>query len=65
MDTGLMHIAAALDQRGVALYPVTAAQLTGIVGNSISPHPMITLAGEEVNDAAIVIQRFADLLDIG
>ena len=65
MDTGLMHIAAALDQRGVALYPVTAAQLTGIVGNSNAPHPMITLAGEEVNDAAIVVQRFADLLDIG
>ncbi|WGZ93701.1 MAG: glycosyltransferase family 9 protein [Candidatus Thiothrix putei] len=41
MDTGLMHLAAALDQRGVALYPVTVAQLTGIVGNSTTLRPMI------------------------
>ncbi len=30
MDTGLMHIAAALGKSGVAIYPVTRAELTGV-----------------------------------
>ncbi len=34
MDTGLMHIAAALDKPGLALYPVTEPALTGVQGNS-------------------------------
>lgn len=63
MDTGLMHIAAALDQRGIALYPATAPELTGILGNSTTPQPIITLGGEETYDTAIIVQRMADLLD--
>ncbi len=31
MDTGLMHIAAALGKPGVAIYPVTRAELTGVI----------------------------------
>jgi heptosyltransferase-1 len=63
MDTGLMHIAAALDQRGLALYPVTAPELTGVMGNDKTHCPIVTLAGEATADTAIVIQRFTDLLD--
>ena len=64
MDTGLMHIAAALDQRGLALYPSTAPQLTGIVGNSTTAYPITSVTGEETNDAAIIVQRLMDLLGI-
>jgi heptosyltransferase-1 len=63
MDTGLMHIAAALDQRGLALYPATAPELTGVLGNDNAPSPIATLAGEATADAAIIVHRFADLLE--
>lgn len=63
MDTGLMHIAAALDQRGLALYPATAPMLTGVMGNDSTPMPITTLSGAETQDAAIIIQRLADLLE--
>jgi len=63
MDTGLMHIAAALDQRGLALYPATAPELTGVMGNDNAPCSITTLAGEATADAAIIAQRFSDLLE--
>ncbi|MDD5394644.1 MAG: lipopolysaccharide heptosyltransferase I [Thiothrix sp.] len=63
MDTGLMHIASALDQRGLALYPVTAPELTGVMGNNNAQTPITTLAGEATADAAIIVQRFSDLLE--
>lgn len=63
MDTGLMHIAAALDQRGLALYPATAPMLTGVMGNDSTASPITTLSGAETQDAAIIVQRLADLLE--
>ena len=34
MDTGLMHIAAALDKKGIGIYPVTAPELSGALAPS-------------------------------
>ncbi|MFK8067422.1 MAG: lipopolysaccharide heptosyltransferase I [Gammaproteobacteria bacterium] len=34
MDTGLMHIAAALGKSGVAIYPVTKPELTGVISGT-------------------------------
>ena len=31
MDTGLMHVAAAFNKRGIALYPATELELTGVM----------------------------------
>lgn len=64
MDTGLMHIAAALDKPGLALYPVTQPALTGVQGNS---HPaqatlLENLSGVETQDADAVSQRLLSLL---
>ena len=36
MDTGLMHIAAALNKKGIALYPVTLPTLTGVIADQES-----------------------------
>lgn len=57
MDTGLMHIAAALNQKGVALYPSTSPALTGITGNSHSENQIETLGGKETSDSQLVIQK--------
>jgi heptosyltransferase-1 len=62
MDTGLMHIAAALDKPGVALYPVTMPELTGVLGNSQSDRTILTLGGEATADTARVIQQLLDCL---
>ncbi|MFN3785684.1 MAG: lipopolysaccharide heptosyltransferase I [Thiothrix sp.] len=62
MDTGLMHIATALNKPGLALYPATAPELTGIVGNSASPCRLETISGAATHDAASVTQRLLDLL---
>lgn len=64
MDTGLMHIAAALNKPGLALYPVTASELTGVVGNSASSSTLETLSGKATQDAASVTQRLLDVLAI-
>lgn len=63
MDTGLMHIAAALNQRCMALYPATEPELTGLMSNDNTPNPIVTLAGDNTADTAIVLHRFANLVD--
>lgn len=62
MDTGLMHIAAALDKPGLALYPVTEPALTGIEGNTDSPHKLENLSGDATHAAQAVTQRLLALL---
>lgn len=62
MDTGLMHIAAALNKPGLALYPVTEPDLTGILGNSNTRHRLENLSGTDTQDAAAITQRLLDLL---
>lgn len=57
MDTGLMHIAAALNQRGIALYPATSPALTGITSNSHSANRIETLGGKETSDSQLIIQK--------
>lgn len=64
MDTGLMHIAAALDKPGLALYPVTMAALTGVTGNSASGQQILTIAGQETADTKGIIQQFLDMSGI-
>ncbi|MEB4593430.1 lipopolysaccharide heptosyltransferase I [Candidatus Thiothrix sp. Deng01] len=62
MDTGLMHIAAALDKPGLALYPATEPELTGILGNSNSHNRLENLSGAETQDAAAVTRRLLELI---
>lgn len=62
MDTGLMHIAAALDKPGLALYPVTQPTLTGVQGNSRSTNTLENLSGADTQDVEAVTQRLLNLL---
>lgn len=62
MDTGLMHIAAALDKPGLALYPVTEPALTGVLGNSETLNRLENLSGTDTQDAAAVTRRLQELL---
>lgn len=62
MDTGLMHLAAALNQSGVALYPVTQPDLTGMCGNAAFPKTLHSIAGVDTHDTAGVIQRLLAVL---
>ena len=62
MDTGLMHIAAALDKPGLALYPVTEPALTGVQSNSNSSSQLENLSGTDTQDADTVSQRLLALL---
>ncbi|UOG92535.1 MAG: lipopolysaccharide heptosyltransferase I [Candidatus Thiothrix sulfatifontis] len=62
MDTGLMHLAAALDKPGLALYPVTQPALTGVQGNSDSVNTVENLSGSDTQDAPAVTQRLLALL---
>ena len=55
MDTGLMHIAAALGKSGVALYPVTYPELTGVLCASESRGKMSTFAGQSTQDTALIL----------
>lgn len=59
MDTGLMHIAAALDKPGIALYPTTPTALTGIIGNSHSNVTLTSIGGILTQDTANVIQQLS------
>ena len=52
MDTGLMHIAAALDKVGVAIYPVTRAELTGVT-SSRDELRIVNLEGQVTSDEII------------
>lgn len=62
MDTGLMHIAAALNQKGVALYPVTQPSLTGVRENDDAKN-VHSLAGAEAVDVNKVVSRMVEHLD--
>ena len=60
MDTGLMHVAAAFGKKGIALYPVTQPELTGVMtaGNSIA-----SIGGKKALDVDIVTTRMLKLLE--
>lgn len=60
MDTGLMHVAAAFEKKGIALYPVTQPELTGVLsaGNSIA-----SIGGRAALDFEAVTARMLGLLD--
>lgn len=60
MDTGLMHVAAAFNKKGIALYPVTEPELTGVMTaeNSIE-----SLSGEASLDIKQIISKMLALLD--
>lgn len=55
MDTGLMHLAAALDKPSVALYPVTAPALTGLRGNDSNQYQPLSISGDATQDHKQVI----------
>ncbi|QQZ28093.1 lipopolysaccharide heptosyltransferase I [Thiothrix subterranea] len=64
MDTGLMHLAAALDKPSIALYPVTAPALTGLLGNDSNHYQPLSVSGDETQDSTKVIATFlAQLTD--
>lgn len=56
MDTGLMHIAAALGKSGVAIYPVTSAELTGAWRSTHIKGNLSTLTGESTHNARLVTE---------
>jgi heptosyltransferase-1 len=56
MDTGLMHIAAALNQQGLALYPVTQIQLTGVLTGD-THNQMENIAGKACQDIDTIIEK--------
>ena len=60
MDTGLMHIAAALNKSGIALYPVTQPKLTGVL--TAEPQPIESLSGAESLDVERVCNKMLALL---
>lgn len=62
MDTGLMHIAAALNQRGLALYPVTKTILTGIAANSSAQQAILSVEGKAALDCPAITQQFQDMM---
>lgn len=61
MDTGLMHIAAALNQQGLALYPVTQIELTGVLTQDTHNH-MENIAGKACQDIETIIEKMRSLI---
>ncbi|MEE9494634.1 MAG: lipopolysaccharide heptosyltransferase I [Gammaproteobacteria bacterium] len=59
MDTGLMHIAAALDKTGAAIYPVTKTKLTGVISGGDS-QAIVNLEG--LVPSEIIIKRLMPVL---
>ncbi len=64
MDTGLMHIAAALGKPGVALYPVTLPELTGVTMNSHAENCILSLDGQATTEMGEVIHQFLTVTGI-
>jgi heptosyltransferase-1 len=60
MDTGLMHIAAAFNKKGIALYPVTQPKLTGVL--TASPQTIESLGGEESLNTHLVATKMLHIL---
>lgn len=54
MDTGLMHIAAALGKPGIAIYPATRTELTGVLSGD-SQQPVVNLQGHVLPEKIIEI----------
>ena len=62
MDTGLMHIAAALNKQGIGLYPVTRPVLTGVLtGGEVNR--IENISGNESRDSEAIIRKIEVLLD--
>ncbi len=61
VDTGLMHVAAALRKPGLALFPATLPRLTGVMPESGAPS-MHSLTAEDGLDAASVLARLREVL---
>ena len=61
MDTGLMHIAAALNQQGLALYPVTHVALTGVLTGDNQNH-IENIAGKACQDIDAIIATMQRLI---
>lgn len=61
MDTGLMHIAAALNKIGIGLYPITQPKLTGVM---TAGHTQLieNIAGVSCNDPAFIIKKLKQIL---
>lgn len=60
MDTGLMHIAAAFNKKGIALYPVTQPVLTGVLTAELDS--IESLSGDASMDTALVSQKMLNIL---
>ncbi len=60
MDTGLMHIAAAFNKKGIALYPVTQPKLTGVL--TALPQSIESLSGKTSLNVDLVAQKMLNLL---
>ncbi len=59
MDTGLMHVAAAFDKKGIALYPVTQPDLTGVRSAS---NGIESIGGHDALDAETINAKMLTLL---
>ena len=61
MDTGLMHIAAALNKSGIGLYPVTRPLLTGVMtGGEVNS--VENIAGDGCNDRELVVSKLIGIV---
>jgi len=61
MDTGLMHIAAALNKKGIALYPVTQPTLTGVLSGG-KQQAIESIGGEKALDMQQITKKMLELL---
>jgi heptosyltransferase-1 len=61
MDTGLMHIAAAFNKKGIALYPVTQPKLTGVL--TASPQTIESLGGADSLNTHLVATKMLNILE--
>jgi len=59
MDTGLMHVAAAFNKKGVALYPATQPELTGVLSATQS---IESIGGDDALDADAINAKMLTLL---
>lgn len=61
MDTGLMHIAAALNKQGIGLYPVTQPILTGVL-TAGDDNRIENISGNATKKIADIIKKIESLL---
>jgi heptosyltransferase-1 len=61
MDTGLMHVAAALNKQGIALYPVTQVALTGVLtGNTTNK--IENISGKVCKNVTTIVEKMRLLI---